>query len=178
MAKTKVKFSHDVEGGKMSVQAKAKGNAPATGMPRQPAPDVISSVRAGSKAGYGMGGGVNNPSVAPVGAVRSQLGQNLLDSVDDDGVLDRIIKSGTARQDDAITGQLRTIAAGNVPIHPGMASAPKAAFPGGNSSAPAPKAGQPKASAANAKFNDAMARQNKAGAKATPGQLAASTKLS
>jgi hypothetical protein len=178
MAKTRVKFSKDTEGGsKMAVQA--KGNAPATGMARTPAPDVISKPRGGTVAGYGMGGGANNPSsVEPGKAVRSLLGQNLLDSVDDDGVLDHIIQKGTARQDDSITGQLRNIAAGNVPVHPAMASAPKAAFPGGNSSASAPKAAAPKASAANKQFNDTMARANKAGAKATPGELAASTKLS
>jgi len=155
----------------------AKGNAPATGMPRQAAPDVISKPRAGG-GGFGQNGGAANPSSAPIGAVRSQLGQNLLDSVDDDGVLDHIIKNGTARQDDSITGQLRNIVPGGVPIHPAMSSAPKAALPGGNSTAAAPKASKPKASAANAKYNDAMDRTTKAGAKASPGQLAASTKLS
>jgi hypothetical protein len=157
----------------------AKGNSlTKTGMPRQPAPDVISRPRAGG-GGYGQAGGAANPSsVEPGKAVRSQLGQNLLDSTDDDGVLDHIIQHGTARQDDAITSQLRTIAHGNVPIHPAMASAPKAAFPGGSSSATAPKASTPKPSAANKQFNDNLARTNKAGAMASPGQLAASTKLS
>jgi len=107
--------------------------------------------------------------------VRSQLGQNLLDSVDDDGVLDRIIQNGTARQDDSITGQLRNIAAGNVPIHPGMSSAPSAALPGGNKTAAAPKAATPKASVANKQFNDS---RPKAGGNATPGQVVASTKTS
>jgi hypothetical protein len=177
MAKTKVKFAHDTEGGtKMSIQA--KGNAPvATGMPRQPAPDVISNPRSGG-AGYGMSGGAVNPSRAPVGSVRSKLAQNLLDSTDDDGVLDHIIKNGTARQDDSITGQLRTIVEGSVPIHPAMSSAPKAALPGRAASVPVPKAAAPKASAANAQYNADMAQATKSGAKATPGQVVVSTKLS
>jgi hypothetical protein len=175
MAKMK-KFSKDMKGGG-PVQAKAAGDLSATGMPRQPAPDVISAPRSGG-AGYGMSGGAVNPSRVPVGAVRSKLAQNLLDSTDDDGVLDHIIKNGTARQDDSITGQLRTIVEGAVPIHPAMSSAPKAALPAVKYGAPAPMPAKPKASASNAKYNADMAAATKSGAKATPGQLAASTKLS
>jgi hypothetical protein len=70
--------------------------------------------------------GVQPSSVEPGKAVRSPLAANLKSSVDDDGVLDRIIRDGTARQDESVTGQLRKIAAGNVPTHPAM----KGAAPG------------------------------------------------
>ena len=80
----------------MSVQAKAKGNAAPTGMPRNVPPDSISSPRAPSGAGYGEAGGVNNPSsVAPGKTVVSRLGANIGSlpggTVDDDGVLEKIL---------------------------------------------------------------------------------------
>ena len=110
----------------MAVQAKAKGNGPATGMQKTPAPDAISAPRSGSGQGHGSNGPVgNNPSVEPGKRVLSPLAQNLESSVDDDGCLNRIIREGTARQDDSITSQLRTIADGNVPDAFGMESARK-----------------------------------------------------
>jgi hypothetical protein len=114
----------EVEIRTMAVQTKAKGNAPATGMQKTPAPDAVSQPRSGAGQGYGANGPVgNSPSVAPGKAVISPLGANLKSSVDDDGVLDRIIRDGTARQDESVTGQLRKIAAGNVPTHPGATGA-------------------------------------------------------
>ena len=100
----------------------AKGNAPATGMQKTPAPtrpappDAVDTVRNPSAQSYGENGPANNASRTNPGEfVESDLGKNMRASVDDDGVLDRIIRDGTAKQDDSVTGQLRTIAAGNVP---------------------------------------------------------------
>jgi hypothetical protein len=108
----------------MAVQAKAKGNGPATGMAKTPAPDAISAPRSGSGQGHGSNGPVgNNPSVEPGKRVLSPLAQNLESSVDDDGVLATVISKGTARVDSEISSQLRTIADGNVPDAWGMASA-------------------------------------------------------
>jgi hypothetical protein len=104
----------------------AKGNAPDTGMPKQPrpaAPDQISKVRAPSAQGYGMNAGGSNPSsVAPdkIAQTMSPLAANLKASVDDDGVLDDVIAHGT-KLDDEINGQLRKIAGGNVPTHSAFA---------------------------------------------------------
>jgi hypothetical protein len=132
MAKTKVKFNHDVEGGKMSVQAKAKGDGPNTGMPKTPAPDAISTPRSGAGQGYGANGPVgNSPSVEPGKRVLSPLAANLESSVDDDGVLAQVIAKGTARVDSEITSQLRKIADGNVPNHPYMKPANSGGAPGG-----------------------------------------------
>ena len=108
----------------MAIQVKAKGDHPATGMPRPIAPDEVSHIRAPGAAGYGMNG-PQASSVDPAKAVLSPLAHNLKASVDDDGCLDRIIKEGTARQDDTVTGQLRKIASGNVPNHPAMSGASK-----------------------------------------------------
>jgi len=120
--KTKVKPAHDVE-------ASAKGNAPATGMPKQPAPrpvapDQISSIRKPSPQGYGMNGGAVNPSSIPPGAnVMSPMAANLKASSEDgEGVLDTIIAHGT-KLDTEITSQLRKIAPNNVPDAFGMESA-------------------------------------------------------
>jgi hypothetical protein len=103
----------------MAVQAKAKGNGPATGMQKTPAPDEITSIRSPSQAGYGM----NTPqpsSVAPGKRVLSPLAANLESSVDDDGVLAAVIAKGTTRVDSEITSQLRDIAPNIVPDHPHM----------------------------------------------------------
>ena len=103
----------------------AKGNAPATGMPKQPrpaAPDQISHIRAPSAQGYGMNDGASNPSSVPptkIAQTISPLAANLKASVDDDGVLNSVIANGT-KLDTEITGQLRKIAPGNVPNHPNM----------------------------------------------------------
>src|SRR6202030_2172114 len=83
---------------KMAVQAKAEGNGPATGMQKTPAPDAISTPRSGTGQGYGANGPVGNASsVEPGKRVLSPLAQNLESSVDDDGVLSRVIREGTAR---------------------------------------------------------------------------------
>jgi hypothetical protein len=116
----------------MAVQAKAKGNGPATGMQKTPAPDAISTPRSGTGQGYATNGPVGNASsVEPGKRVLSPLAQNLESSVDDDGVLSRVIREGTARQDDSITSQLRKIADGNVPDHPHMKPANSGGAPSG-----------------------------------------------
>jgi hypothetical protein len=97
----------------------AKGNAPATGMPKTPAPDQVTNIRSPGGSGYGQNG-VQPSSVEPGKSVLSPLAANLKSAVDDDGVLDRVIRDGTARQDETVTGQLRKIAAGNVPTAHGM----------------------------------------------------------
>jgi hypothetical protein len=113
----------------MAVQAKAKGNGPATGMQKTPAPtrkappDAVTSIRAPTPQGYGENGPHANASrTNPGETVESDLAMNLRESVDDDGALARIVKEGTAKVDDSISGQLRTIAKGNVPDHPAMKS--------------------------------------------------------
>jgi hypothetical protein len=129
----------------MAVQAKAKGNGPATGMPKTPAPDAASTPRSPGGQGYGTGGPVgNSPSVEPGKRVLSSLAANLESSVDDDGALAQVIAKGTARVDSEITSQLRDIAPGNVPNGFGMKSPNKAGetVPAkiGAASAPLPKA--------------------------------------
>jgi hypothetical protein len=80
----------------MAVQAKAS-NGPATGMPKTPAPDSISSVRSPTGQGYAMNGPHDNASsVAPGKRVLSPLAANLESSVDDDGALAHVIAKGTA----------------------------------------------------------------------------------
>jgi hypothetical protein len=100
----------------MAYQA-AKGNGPATGMPKTPAPDEVTNIRAPSAPGYGMNG-VQPSSVPPGKAVLSPLAANLKSSVTDDAI-DSVIANGTARND-KVTSQLRTIAAGNVATAHGM----------------------------------------------------------
>jgi hypothetical protein len=147
MAKTKVKFSHDVEGGgKMARQVEQQPTAGKIN--RTPAPDQISMPRHPSAAGSGMNNDPNASSIEPGKRVVSPLGQNLETSVDDKGALDAVISKGTARIDSAISGQLRDIAAGNVPAahgmvrqqadYPGIAKAIPAS-PSSASSAPARK---------------------------------------
>lgn len=121
-----------------NVKTNAKGNAPGGGPIKTPgptrpaAPDVISQARLGGD-GYGQNSGRNNPSSVPPGQQRlSPLAANLKASVDDDGVLDHIIASGTARQDTTVTGQLRSISDKNVPVHPHMKDANVAGAPRGS----------------------------------------------
>jgi hypothetical protein len=90
---------------------------------RTPAPDEISHVRNPSAAGSGQNNDPNASSVAPGKRVVSPLGQNLETSVDDGGALARVIREGTARVDDSISGQLRKIADSAVPDAYGMESA-------------------------------------------------------
>ena len=74
---------------------KAKGNAPATGMPRTPAPDEITNVRAPTAAGYGQNGPTNNsPSVPPGKRVVSPLGLSMEGDIVDP-VKSEIISGGT-----------------------------------------------------------------------------------
>jgi len=128
MAKTKVKPAHDL----------AKGDGPNTASPgptpaptRPIAPDVISAPRKATAAGYGMNSDNGPVSLAPGTTRQSPLADNLRASVDDDGVLDRVQREGTARQDDSVTGQLRKIADGNVPNHPHMKPANSGGAPCG-----------------------------------------------
>jgi hypothetical protein len=100
MAKTKVKFSKDMaKGGELP--ATAAGNAPATGMPRPVAPDVISAPRA-AHSGYGQNGYAgsssltpnddSNKGVSPLAANMKAAGERGSDSA-----LDGIVKDGSAR---------------------------------------------------------------------------------
>jgi hypothetical protein len=108
----------------MAHQASNGKNGPATGMQKTPAPDSISHLRSPSGATYGEGGGVNNPSVVEPGKrVMSGLAANMADSVADD-VLPDVVRYGTAKNA-RVTSQLRKIASGNVPTHPGTSGASK-----------------------------------------------------
>jgi hypothetical protein len=126
MAKTFVKFSKDVEGGRkmaISVKEAAKGNTGNTAGPvKTPAPDAISAPRSGSGQGYGANGPVGNASsVAPGKRVVSTLAQNLEQSSDDgEGVLQTVIERG-ARMDDT-NFQTRVISDKGYPAAHGMRS--------------------------------------------------------
>jgi hypothetical protein len=101
----------------------AEQNPSAGKINKTPPPDEVTNPRSPTGQGYGMNGPHNNASsVAPGQRVVSPLGLNLESSVDDKGVRDRVIATGT-RVDNAISGQLRDIAPGNVPDAWGMASA-------------------------------------------------------
>ena len=81
---------------------------------RTPAPDEISQVRNPGKVGYGMNFDTHSPVIAPGMAVRSPLGQNLMESQDDgEGVLQKVIDGGIAGRDDRVPAdgnlQLRTV---------------------------------------------------------------------
>jgi hypothetical protein len=105
---------------KMAVQAKAKGNGPATGMPKTPAPDAISAPRSGNGQGYGSNGPVgNSPSVEPGKRALSPLAQNLESSVDDDGVQAHVIARGAGMSPDF---QTRAICDKGYPAAHGHAS--------------------------------------------------------
>jgi hypothetical protein len=145
MAKTRVKPAHDI----------AKGNAPNTGAPgptpaptRPSAPDVISAPRKGTAAGYGMNSDAGPVAIAPGATRQSPLADNLRASVDDDGVLDRVQRDGTARP--APDWQTRTVSDKGNPAAHGMASrqsnsgSPGGTIPAkiGASSAPVPGYGR------------------------------------
>jgi hypothetical protein len=83
----------------MAVKATKTGAAGKQGVvqkQRTPAPDQVTTIRAPGGQGYGENGSANPSSVAPGKTVRSQLAQNLLDSVDDPAI-DEVIAKGTAR---------------------------------------------------------------------------------
>src|SRR5580704_8743732 len=88
--------------------ATAAGNAPATGMPRPVAPDVISAPRA-SHSGYGQNNYAGPSSLTPMDDSNrgvSPLAANMkaASEAGSDPVLYRVITQGTARQDSSITG--------------------------------------------------------------------------
>ena len=121
MARTVVKPAKDNASG-------SDTGMPKTIAPTRPArlgPDVISTPRLprGGSA-YGQNQFAGRSSTSPGEMVRSPLAQSIKDASErgSDAVLDHIIEHGTAKQDDSVTGQLRKIADGNVPIHPGMRS--------------------------------------------------------
>jgi hypothetical protein len=104
----------------MAVQVKAKGNAPATGMPRTPAPDEITNVRAPTAAGYGENGPTNNsPSVPPSKRVVSPLGLSMEGDIVDP-VKSQIISGGTAKP--APDWQTRDVSSKPLPPAHGMRS--------------------------------------------------------
>jgi hypothetical protein len=129
----------------MAVQAK-NARGPATGMAKTPAPDAVTSPRSGAGQGYGANGPIGNASsVEPGKRVLSPLAQNLESSVDDDGVLQSVIKRG-ARMDDT-NFQTRVIDKTGYPAAHGQSSRQvDSGSPGGSipktigaSSAPLPK---------------------------------------
>jgi hypothetical protein len=88
---------------------------------RTPPPNQIAMPRHPTAAGSGMNNDPNASSIEPGKRVISPLGSNLETSVDDKGALDAVISKGTARVDNAISDQLRSInAAGNVALAHGM----------------------------------------------------------
>jgi len=114
--------------GNPPVKTTATGNAKDTGTPvslpptRRAAPDEVTSVRAPSRAGYGMNNYPGASSTPPGVLTRSPLADNLVDSVTDPA-LDQILKSGTASGKVEIGApQTRTIPPGNVPDAFGMES--------------------------------------------------------
>jgi hypothetical protein len=138
----------------MAIQVKtaAKGDASATGMPRQPRPAAPDEtvVRNPTKAGHGMNGDTNGSS-APIGKIVSPLGLNLRASVEDSAIED-VIANGMGRKanyDSAskLTGQERTISDEAFPAAHGQVSRQaNSGSPGGTipptigaSSAPLPK---------------------------------------
>jgi hypothetical protein len=86
----------------MAVKVAATGNAPATGMPKTPAPtrqappDAVSEIRNPSAQSYGENGPKNNVSrTNPGQVVESDLARNLRQSSDDgESVLDAIQSKG------------------------------------------------------------------------------------
>jgi hypothetical protein len=95
----------------MAVQAKAKGNSPATGMMKTPAPDEVTEVRnpKNGGSGYGMNNYRGASSVDPGQRVLSPLAQNLESSVDDDGVLQTIISRPRGALNEGVDDQTRKI---------------------------------------------------------------------
>jgi hypothetical protein len=112
----------------ISVKKAAAGNAPATGMPKTPAPtrqappDAVTTIRNPTAQNYGENGPLHNASrTNPGEIVESDLARNLRESANDgEGVLDTIIKQGVHTD---LSWQTRDIAAKNVPTHPAMHSA-------------------------------------------------------
>lgn len=102
----------------MAVKVKAPGAGPDTGTPKsiaptRPAPpNAVLEVRRPTAQSYGEGGPLNNQSRTNPGEfVESDLGRNMRASVDDDGLLDKIIKDGTAKSGVDLEGspQTRTV---------------------------------------------------------------------
>ena len=118
------------------VKEAAKGNAPATGMPksvaptRQAPPDAVTTIRNPTKQSYGENGPLNNASrTNPGQMVESDLARNLRESSDDgEGALDTIVKQGIHND---LSWQTREIAAKNVPTHPAMRPANAGGAPAG-----------------------------------------------
>lgn len=79
----------------IKVKTAAAGNAPATGMGKTPPAKIVPTFPVLREKDSGGAYGQNHytgPSSAPVSGVpQSPAGQNLTASVDDDGVLDRLI---------------------------------------------------------------------------------------
>lgn len=81
--------------------ATAAGNAPATGMPRPPSPDVISTPKA-AHSGFGQNNYAGPSSLTPMDDSNkgvSPLAANMKAAGErgNDSVLDGIVKDGTAR---------------------------------------------------------------------------------
>lgn len=116
----------------IKVKTAAVGNAPATGAMKTPAPtrqappDAVMEVRHPSAQSYGENGPKNNQSRTNPGEVmESDLARNLRQSVDDDGVLDRIIRGdkpskGNIADLDLQSPQTRDVSSESYPVAHGM----------------------------------------------------------
>lgn len=90
----------------------------------KPTPAPLTKETAYGRTNYGANASMFPSSIDPGTTVTSPLADNLRQSSDDgEGALDRVIREGTARVDDSITSQLRSIADKNVPDHPAMKGA-------------------------------------------------------
>jgi hypothetical protein len=125
------------------VKKAAKGDAPATGMPKTPAPtrqappDAVMEIRNPTAQSYGENGPKNNQSrTNPGQIVESDLARNLRESTDDgESVLDQIIKGGAHSVDMGphpdVNWQTRTLPPDNVPVHSAMRPANTGGAPAG-----------------------------------------------
>ena len=92
----------------MAIKVKAAGDGPNTGMmkslpPVKPAaPDVVTAIRAPTRAGYGMNSFEGRSSTNPGETVTSPLSDNLKASSEDEGLLDRIARYGIANDGDRV----------------------------------------------------------------------------
>jgi hypothetical protein len=107
----KAKIDMKKHGGKVKGAGDAPGDAPATGMPKSVAPDVISAPRA-AHSGYGQNSYAGPASLTPMDDSNkgvSPLAANMKAASErgSDSVLDGIVKDGTARP--APDWQTRTV---------------------------------------------------------------------
>lgn len=124
------------------VEKAAQGNAPATGMPKTPAPtkrviptapDVVTAIRSPRERGmYGANGFEGASSTVPGTTVTSDLAENLKASSDDgENVLDKIIATGMRGLAGADDWQRRQVSDAPFPPAFGMKNANSGGAPSG-----------------------------------------------